>query len=57
MLIKNNNIHIAHGLNPSTKPNTTASNGNDTFLAFTSPNIGKVNLLSLGVSGSFGFSI
>ena len=42
ILIKNNNIHIAHGLNPSMNPKITATNGNDTLLLSTLPNIGKL---------------
>ena len=42
IVIKNISIHIAHGLNPSTNPSTTASIGSDTVLALILPNTGTV---------------
>ena len=44
ILIKNNKTHIAHGLNPSTRPIKTAITGKVNFLVSTVPISGIFNL-------------
>lgn len=54
ILIKKINIHIAHGLKPSTNPIIAAISGKETFLESTSPSNGtetvSLSIFSLSVS-------
>ena len=52
MLIKSSKIHMAHGLNPSIKPNIIAIKIILAFLASILPNIGIVYVLSVLVFSS-----